>query len=193
MNLPAYAEVQSRLDADAGRERAAESHGTLCGLLCSAAGDLPGAWVHNTLADARRAEEGPEESTRAALEQVYAATLEALEGHQMRFDLLLPGDERPLDERAEALGAWCQGFLYGLAVRGLKPIEELPGELAEILTDLSEIGRAGFAQEETEEEGEEAYAELVEYVRVAVQLVFDECRPPPISPDEGIPPSATVH
>lgn len=192
MNLPRYAEVQARLDADAGRERAAESHGTLCGLLCAAAGDLPGAWVNNMLADARTEEE-PEEPTRHALEQVYAATLEALEGQQMRFELLLPDDERPLDERAEALGAWCQGFLFGLAVRGLKPMEELPEELAEILTDLSEIGRAGFAREETEEEGEEAYAELVEYVRVAVQLVFDECHPPPVTPDEGIPPSATVH
>jgi uncharacterized protein YgfB (UPF0149 family) len=57
-------------------------------------------------------------------------------------------------------------------------MEELPDELREILADFSEIGRAGVAEEEAEEVGESAYAELVEYVRVGVQIVFDECRAP---------------
>jgi len=32
---------------------------------------------------------------------------------QMDFQPLLPDDEHALDARVEALGAWCQGFLYG--------------------------------------------------------------------------------
>jgi uncharacterized protein len=66
-----------------------------------------------------------------------------------------------------------------LAVRGLRPMEELPDELREILSDLSEIGRAGVAEEEAEEAGESALLELIEYVRVAVQIVHDECMAPP--------------
>jgi len=45
-------------------------------------------------------------------------------------------------------------------------------------------GRAGVAEEEAQEVGESAYAELVEYVRVAAQIVFDECRAPVAAPAE---------
>jgi hypothetical protein len=46
--------------------------------------------------------------------------------------------------------------------------------IRDIVTDFSEITRAGFAEEETEEEGEAALVELIEFVRVGVQLVFEE-------------------
>ena len=46
--------------------------------------------------------------------------------------------------------------------------------IRDIVTDFSEITRASFSSEETEEEGEAALVELVEYVRVSVQLVFEE-------------------
>jgi uncharacterized protein len=96
----------------------------------------------------------------------------------MDFRMLLPDEDASLEERAVALAAWCSGFLYGLATHGLRPMEELPEELREILTDFSEIGRAGVAEEEVGEAGENALAELEEYVRVGAQLVYDECRPP---------------
>lgn len=147
------------------------------------ADDLPEAWVQNTLADAAL----PEPDARELLEAVYAATRDGLQGTEMGFALLVPGDDATLEERADALGAWCQGFLYGMAVRGLRDMEELPDELREILGDLSEISRAGVAREETDEEGEEAWAELVEYVRVAVQLVFDQTSPPAGRDDVAVP------
>lgn len=170
-------------DAD---ERPAEAHGTLCGLLCAGSQDLPEAWIANTLADCSDTGEAPPEGG-AALTELYEATVAAISGDQMEFQLLVPDDERPLEERARALAAWCQGFLYGLAVRGLKPVEDLPEELTEILSDFSEISRAAFTVEETEEQGEAAYAELVEYVRVAVQLFYDSCTTP------ARPPDAQVH
>lgn len=46
--------------------------------------------------------------------------------------------------------------------------------IKDIIGDFSEITRAAFAADETEEEGEAAFIELVEYVRVSVQLVFEE-------------------
>jgi uncharacterized protein YgfB (UPF0149 family) len=157
---------------------AAETHGTLCGLLCAGAEDVPEAWIHNTLADVEGYSFGGAGDARALLETVHQSTVAALEGDQMDFELLLPDDDVGLDDRAAALAAWCNAFLYGLAMRGLRPMEELPDELREILADFSEIGRAGVAEEEAEEVGESAYAELVEYVRVGVQIVFDECRAP---------------
>jgi uncharacterized protein len=96
----------------------------------------------------------------------------------MEFRLLLPDDDASAGGPRRRAGGWCNGFLYGLAVRGLRPMEELPDELREILSDFSEIGRAGVAEEEAEESGESALLELVEYVRVAVQIVTTSAASP---------------
>jgi uncharacterized protein YgfB (UPF0149 family) len=178
MTMPYYGELQAALGAAASGSMAAEAHGTLCGLLCAGAEDVPEAWIHNTLADVEEYSFGAAGDARALLETLHQSTVAALAGDQMGFELLLPDDDAGLDDRAAALAAWCNAFLYGLAMRGLRPMEELPDELREILADFSEIGRAGVAEEEAEEVGESAYAELVEYVRVGVQIVFDECRAP---------------
>lgn len=182
MTIPHYDELQQALGAPAAGSLAAETHGTLCGLLCAGAEDMPEAWIHNTLADVEDYSFGGSQDARGLLEALHAATLAALENGQMAFELLLPDDETELEARAAALAAWCNAFLYGLAMRGLRPMEELPDELREILADFSEIGRAGVAEEEAEEVGESAYVELLEYVRVGVQIVFDECRAPRQAP-----------
>ncbi|HKK02811.1 MAG TPA: UPF0149 family protein [Gammaproteobacteria bacterium] len=187
MDMPDYDELQAALGTAGEEPAAAEAHGTACGLLATGADDMPEAWIRNTLADAGEQGAGSGAEARPLLQRLYEQTVESLQGADMSFQMLLPADEAPLEARAEGLAAWCNGFLYGLAVRGLRPMEELPDELREILSDFSEIGRAGVAEEEAQEAGESAYAELVEYVRVAVQIVFDECRapapPPPPAED----------
>ncbi len=85
----------------------------------------------------------------------------------MEFAPLLPDDDEPLAERATALAQWCQGFLYGLGTGRLNSIDELPGEVGEIVHDLTEISRATPGEEDPTEDDEQAYAELVEFVRVA--------------------------
>jgi yecA family protein len=190
MSLPDYVELQACLAPGGADQSAAEAHGTLCGLLCAGSGDLPEAWIQNTLADCSEGD-APSGDVHDALRVLYQETVEAMTGDEMGFQLLLPEDGQPLAERAQALASWCHGFLYGLAVRGLKPVDELPDELREILADLSELSRAAFTVEETEEQGEEAYAELVEYVRVAVQLFFDSCTTP--QAEDVRPPEAPLH
>jgi uncharacterized protein len=179
MGIPEYSRLQEALGSEVTGHAAAEAHGTLCGLLCAGAEDIPEAWIHNTLADAEDHSYGGRNDARTLLEELHKQTVAALAADEMAFQLLLPDDDTALEDRAAALASWCNGFLYGLAVRGLRPMEELPDELREILSDFSEIGRAGVAEEEVEEAGEAAFIELVEYVRVAVQIVNDECRPPP--------------
>lgn len=185
MNMPDDDELQAVLGASGGEPVAAEAHGTVCGLLATGADDLPEAWIRNTLADAGEQDVSSAEEARRLLQGLYEESVASLHGADMSFQLLLPADEAPIETRAAALAAWCNGFLYGLAVRGLRPMEELPDELREILSDFSEIGRAGVATEEAQEAGESAYAELVEYVRVAVQIVFDECSAPAAAPPSG--------
>jgi uncharacterized protein YgfB (UPF0149 family) len=50
----------------------------------------------------------------------------------------------------------------------------LPGEAGEIVRDFAEITRAGVDARQGEESNESAYAELVEFVRVGVQLLFED-------------------
>ena len=69
------------------------------------------------------------------------------------------------------------GFLYGLGSSSLNDAAGLPGDVGEIVRDLSEITQVGVDAEEGVESNEGAYAELVEFVRVGVQLVFDELEP----------------
>ena len=50
----------------------------------------------------------------------------------------------------------------------------LPGELPEIVKDLVEISRAESYERDDESQDEKDYMELVEFVRVAIQLFVDE-------------------
>ena len=122
----------------------------------------------------------PEDSlandTDPVLQTLYNATVAALSGADMDFDLLIPGDDCPIEERTQALTLWCTGFLYGLGTSAADP-QRLPGELGEIVRDLTEITRADVDASDSKEANESALAELVEFVRVGVQLVFDELGP----------------
>ena len=50
----------------------------------------------------------------SVLQNVYDAMVRTLAGNDSAFAPLLPDDDAPLAERADALSMWCQGFLYGL-------------------------------------------------------------------------------
>jgi len=156
----------------------AEIHGDLCGLLCLLGDDARPAWVAQVLAD-RSGEPAAGVVNRATefLKSLAEQTFNALEDGEMSFALLLPSDEEALESRAANLGLWCQGFLHGLGAGGgsghrNKVLEE--GVTHEIIRDFSEISRAAFTEDETEAEAEAAYMEVLEFVRVSVQLVFEE-------------------
>jgi hypothetical protein len=69
-------------------------------------------------------------------------------------------------------------------------VGRLPGEVGEIVRDLSEITRVGVDTDQNSEQNESAYAELVEFVRVGVQLVFEELSP---LRDQPSSPGAPLH
>jgi hypothetical protein len=96
----------------------------------------------------------------------------------MAFQPLLPGDDASIGDRTSALGEWCQGFLYGLGTgAGLPEASELPGEAAEVVRDMTEITHVDVDPEDDPETNEAAYAELVEFVRVGVQLLYEHLQP----------------
>lgn len=174
-----FAEVARVLEGLGSSVPAAEAHGCLVGALCTSAEYPMQRWLEEIIPDA---EQRDDEQSREPLRLLYADTLNALRGEDMEFEALLPDDDISLAARAGGLSQWCQGFLYGFGTgrideRGAKQ-PELPGNVNEILNDLTHIGRASVELEgEGNESEEEAYAEVVEYVRVGVQLIHDELIP----------------
>ena len=164
----------------------AEAHGTLCGALCGRAAYGVEDWLREVLPDAAAP---PGTAGRAALNAVFDATAQALGGQSMEFEPLLPDDESDLADRVEALAEWCSAFLYGLGAGSLPSLDEVPGEIGEVLRDFGEIGRAALGEGETLEANEAAYAELVEFVRAGTQLVYEELarhREQDLPADDGV-------
>ncbi len=120
-----------------------------------------------------------------ALRSLYFVTSETLAGTDLEFQPLLPEDEQPLSERTAALAQWCVGFLYGLGSGAIDDLKTLPGEVGEVVRDFDDITRVGVDGGETDEQNESAYAELVEFVRVGVQLVFEELESTRAAADES--------
>ncbi|MET0281305.1 MAG: UPF0149 family protein [Steroidobacteraceae bacterium] len=159
--------VQSRALSDA-----AEAHGTLVGSLCATACSLS-EWLAEILPDGR-----PDAAVADSLREIFEATAEALLDGQLAFTPMLPSDDASIDARTVALGEWCQGFLYGLGTGVAVPdASALHGEAAEVLRDMTEITHVDVDPNDDAETNEAAYAELVEFVRVGVQLLYDHLQP----------------
>lgn len=167
VTFPEVARVLQTLQSSVA---AAESHGCLCGALCTTQQYTLECWLDELVPEA---DAGPGDG-RATLRLLFADTLRSLRGEEMEFQLLLPDDADPLLERALALSQWCQGFLYGFGTGQAVLRDELTGEVEEVLRDLTHISQASVETGADAEEEEQAYAEIVEYVRAGVQLIHDE-------------------
>lgn len=170
VNRP-YIEIQQVLTGERSLADASEAHGTLTGCLCVAAEYRFEDWLQEILPEGEA-----QPHARQALREVFRETAESLEGTDtdMAFEPLLPEDSQPIEARATALGQWCQGFLYGLGSSGAQDARAWSGQVGEIVRDFTEITHVGVDGEESEDSNESAYAELVEFVRAGVQLVFIE-------------------
>jgi hypothetical protein len=180
MESPAHSRLQEALQRCNALADAAESHGTLAGALCAAHPYTLADWLGEILPEGNAPA-----AIRETLRQVFNSTRDALAGRQMTFDMLLPDDEQALAERTTALGEWCQGFLYGLGTGHLQDPASAGGEVGEIIADFTAITQVDVDPDDSVEASESAYAELVEFVRVGVQLLFEQLQPlrePPVAP-----------
>ena len=154
---------------------ASEGHGCLCGALCVSADYSFERWLEELVELDQGTQMAPDLSQ--AMHVLYEDTVGALRGDQMVFEPFLPDDSVTLEQRATAISQWCQGFLYGMGTARTIQEGQLPKSIDEILIDFTNISRAEAQSGDDSEEDEEAYTELVEYLRAAVQLIHDELEP----------------
>lgn len=182
---PDFDAVETALRQLGSDAEAASCQGHLCGLLCSQGGGDGGQWLAQNFPDAAPGDLLARDA-RAVLLMLFETARTTLNDCVLDFQLLLPDDDASMTLRADALGEWCQGFLSGLAEGGVRDIDALPGEAAEVVHDLARIAQAGSFDIRDDEEDESAYAELVEYVRVGVLLVQEELHPRRTLPEDDV-------
>ena len=177
-DIPQLEDLLFEVDAALG---GIESHGALCGMLCAQGSTEASQWLLHVLGEHEESNK-PLQAVGKQLLQIYQIAVAQMNDTEADFELMLPDDDEPLEERVEALGIWCQGFVYGLAAGGIQEGADLPEDSDEIIKDILEISRAGYAIDDDavvdiNEDDEEAFMEVCEYVRMGVLLVYEELQP----------------
>lgn len=173
-----YTELNRQLRAAGAESGASEAHGLLCGMLAAGGRTQRPVWLEHLLG-AGNTQSAPARECSDLLTGLQDDILRELNDDAFGFSLLLPPDEASLPLRTRALGEWCGGFLYGLALGGFRGDVELPETVREVMHDFYEISHAGFGDEPLDEADEVAFEEIGEYVRISVLLLHDELQPVP--------------
>ena len=148
----------------------AEAHGIATAMLCIKNQSESFEWL-NTLFDENTQ---LTEEDRSLLVNLFEQTRSLLkpEDSLFEFDLLLP-EEEDLSEQISALMMWCQGFLWWMGC-ATQQSDDWQDETKEILRDMIEFTKLESAVENDDEEAENAFMEIHEYLRSAVLIIRDE-------------------
>jgi uncharacterized protein YgfB (UPF0149 family) len=165
--FPTYRELDQALSKTTLKLHASQAHGLICGILCGNP-DSSSAWEELVTGG-----EDPT-NTHEMLQNLYNSSKKQLDEFLFEFTLILPADSEELPMRAEALTLWCQGYLTGLKFVHIQIVDREPGEMTEAINDLVEIAKMNYEDVVASEEDEAAYVELVEYVRMAVILIYQD-------------------
>lgn len=165
MQLPDYIEFSHAIAALNLPISCSELHGVLCGYLV-AGGQRDGEIYLRALLAKRE----PKQTREAALAlfDLFVISQHQLSLLGFEFELMLPDDEVALTTRAQAFSEWCEGFTQGLTVTGLD-MNQLPTEDAQdAIQHITEFAQLDYASLRVNEEDERAFAEVMEYTRMAV-------------------------
>lgn len=168
---PDYDELASALQTAGVEMSAAEAHGLITGSACF---PDPPTLARVLLGSVPNPLPPPVEELLTLAQDLQDDVRRRLEETDFEFEPLL--GEADMSEQVARLGSWARGFLLGLAAGGLRDAKQLRGEAGEFLLDAVEIGEAEMDEDQDTERQERDLAEVVEYLRVGVQLVYDELR-----------------
>lgn len=172
-----YVAINTALERAESDIHAAEAHGVLCGFLCSSANAKDTHWLQQVLPGAE-AGDLLAQQTQQVLLKLQQYYLDQLNSSDFQFALLLPNDEQALAARLQALTQWCDGFSLGLSAGGLsqKRSHNLSEQSQEFIQDVLRFTELE-THLQTNEENEAAYMQLVEYLKVGVVTLYEDCHP----------------
>ena len=146
-----------------------ELHGVMCGYLCAGANNEGEAYLRALMSNKKDA---GLRGAALALFGLYAVSQQQIAGFNFEFQLLLPDDQDPLVDRAQAFSEWCEGFLQGITMAGVSYDDLEEDDAQEALQHLTEFAQLDYHTLQIDEEDEHALMEVSEYARMAVLHVF---------------------
>lgn len=170
-DLPSFDKISQALDGSDLFTNAAETHGVLSGFVCGGI-DLDGRSWQPLFNDVVNEGMSLPQSLKVLISDIYADVVKQCTDDGLGFNLLLPEDNKPLDERAEAMAQWAQGFLvgFGMVQQALNQASE---DVQEVIRDIRDISQLSLDFEQEDEDAEIAFIEIVEYLRVSAMLCFN--------------------
>ncbi|MCH7311117.1 UPF0149 family protein [Acinetobacter sp. ANC 4805] len=136
-----------------------ELHGLLTGIVCVTQAPTTDEWsqILNTLNVPALKAEALESLTDEAEDVAHA-----LSDDELDYLPMLPDDNHLLADRVQALADWCAGVVlgFGLASGHIRVEEQ------ELIEHLQDVAAVEFEDSDNDEEGEESYQELYEFVRL---------------------------
>lgn len=146
----------------------AQAHGLMCGYICASPNKNDYDW-NKLLLDG----DGNQKSQQI-LQQLFDDTYRQLNDFSFEFNLLLPPDNADINDRTEALGMWCQGFIIGLQALHLGPHSTISDEIKNAVENIAEIANVDYGNLHEADDEDAAYFELTEYVRLAILMIYQE-------------------
>ncbi len=155
----------------------AELHGIITGSICTAKlNPVEDSWI-KLLVPYQPLDDHQLGHLTDSLKIIYNLTAHALEGDGFEFVPSLPDEDASSEFRTTELAAWCRGFIMAYQQYN-KDNNNLSDDSLEAIADLAEIAYVETSDgEEDEDENEQALAELEEYIRISVQMIFDDLNP----------------
>lgn len=165
LRLPEYSHFLESIDVLNLGLSGSELHGILCAYLCAGA-DNQGhtylqALLHNQKGEASR-------EAALALFAVFSISQQQISTFDFGFEMLLPEDDEPLFDKAQAFMEWCAGFIQGLEMVGVDSQEFDDEETQEAVENLRGFAQLDCESLDVDEEDEKALVDVSEYARMAV-------------------------
>jgi yecA family protein len=175
-----FSSAQAVITTENIQSHASEIHGVLTGLLCAGFTFEEQSYI-GMLNDLFSNGDVFPDAVKTVITQMYSELWADLLDDDYAFQLMLPDDDDSIIERGHALGKWVQGFNLGFGLQQKNsPITS--SEVKEVLTDFAEIANLSDEMEE-DEDTEQAYFEISEYVRISALLCFTELGSSPTTVD----------
>jgi len=184
--LPRFEKISQALEDADLFTNASETHGVLSGFVCGGIVLDDKSWL-SLFNDVVNEGMGLPAAIKSLVSDIYGHVVAQCTDDGLGFNLLLPEDEKPLDERAEAVAQWAQGFLvgFGMVQQNLNQAAE---DVQEVIRDIRDISQLSLDFEQEDEESEIAFAEIVEYLRISAMICFNS-----LSRHHSTPVSTTLH
>ncbi|MFT5111216.1 MAG: hypothetical protein ACI8P9_000527 [Parasphingorhabdus sp.] len=142
-----------------------EAHGLSVGLVCRGQHELTQTQWCELLAV-------PElkDAILDTLQGIHGLAMRALHSQELAFDPLLPDDNVEIKDQVDSLSEWCAGFLRGFLSTGKEKLDET---CQEAIDDISSISNLEMDDDDLDSQ-ERSLFELREYLRIAVQILFEQ-------------------